>query len=49
MIYIDSGKENNDIIPKFELDEYVRMSQCKKHFINVTLQSGLKKCFWLKK
>ena len=30
--YIDLNKENTKEDPKFEVDDHVRISKCKKHF-----------------
>ena len=45
--YIDSSKEVNDKDPKFKVGDHVRISKHKSILLKDTLQTGLKKLFWL--
>ena len=45
--YIDSSKEVNDKGPKFKVGDHVRISKHKSILLKDTLQTGLKKLFWL--
>ena len=46
--YTNSRKEINDKDPKFKIGDFGRISKYKNILQKVTLQSGLKKFFWLK-
>ena len=43
--YIGSSKGNNNKIPKFKIDDIVRISKYKTPLQKVTFQIGLKKVF----